>query len=300
MASPSAPGSIAHTHDAAYERRLQTDPEWAMSESAKYFEGTSRLHETLRELRRRFDAVNISYVVLGGMALTIHGYARMTEDIDVLITPAELKRLHDELVGRGYRREFEGGKNLRDTNTNVKIEFVLTGAYPGNGKVQPVSFPDPAATEPVEHEGVKYIGLAALIELKLASGMTGGPDRAKDLVDVQQLITTRQLPRAFDDKLHAHVRSKFTDLWDGLRATPKRFIRLWRNKSLTASAASVTEMAVMLERAAAELRQMQADGVVLEAGGAADDHARLATPNPDIARKYDMHEESEFFGEGDE
>jgi hypothetical protein len=55
-----------------------------------------------------------------------------------------------------------------------------------------------------------------------------------------------------------------------------------------------------LAGAVEELRQMHADGVVLDSGGGtADDYAHLVTTDPEVARKYDMHEESEFFGEDD-
>lgn len=272
-----------------------------MSESARFFDGSSKLHETLRELTKNLDELGMSYVVIGGMALTAHGYARMTEDIDILITRPELKKLHEKLVGRGYKREFAGAKNLRDTNTLVKIEFVLTGDYPGSGQVQPVSFPNPSDTDPVVHDGVKFIGLARLVELKLASGMTGGADRAKDLVDVQQLIKTLSLPRTFSGQVHEYVQAKYEELWDGLRTTEKRYVLLWRNKFLTLEAKSLDEMIATLDHAVQELRNMKADGVVLDpGGGTADDYAQLVTTDPEVARRYDMHEESEFFGDEDE
>ncbi len=45
---------------------------------------------------------------------------------------------------------------------------------------------------------------------------------------------------------------------------------------------------------------MRADGVTLDPeGGTADDYARLVTTHPAVAEKYDMHEESEFFGDHD-
>jgi hypothetical protein len=272
-----------------------------MSESSRFFDGSSRLHETLRDLTKKLDEFGISYVVIGGMALTAHGYARMTEDIDILITRPELKRLHEKIVGLGYKREFAGAKNLRDTNTLVKIEFVLTGDYPGSGKVQPVSFPNPSDTDPVVKDGVKFIGLARLVELKLASGMTGGADRAKDLVDVQQLIKTLSLPRTFSSQVHEYARAKYEELWDGLRATEKRYVLLWRNKFLTLEAKSLDEMIAALDHAVQELRKMKADGIILDPeGGTADDYAHLVSTDPEVARRYGMHEESEFFGDEDE
>jgi hypothetical protein len=272
-----------------------------MSESTRFFAGTSEIHDTLHELTKRLDDLGIPYVVIGGMALTAHGYARMTEDIDVLVTREDLKTIHAKLEGLGYKRAFAGSKNMRDAATGVKIEFVLTGDFPGNGKEQPISFPDPRNTDPVELDGVKFIGLVHLIELKLASGITGGADRAKDLVDVQELIKILTLPRDFAAELHEYVRTKYHELWDGLRAVQKRYVRLWRNKFLTVEAKSLDEMIAGLESATEELLQMRADGVVLDPeGGTADDHAQLVTTHPDVARKYDMHEESEFFGEDED
>jgi hypothetical protein len=272
-----------------------------MAETARYFEGASALQTTLQKLTKRFDELAVPYAVIGGMALTVHGYARMTEDIDVLVTRAGLKTIHAGLVGLGYKRAFEGSKNLRDTETNVKIEFVLTGDFPGNGKPQPISFPTPAEADPVEHDGVKFIGLARLVELKIASGMSGGADRAKDLVDVQQLVTTLRLPRDFADRIDESARAKYWELWDALHATTKRYVRQWRNKFLTVEAKSLDEMITILESATDELRRMRADGVVLDPeGGAPDDYADLVTTDPDVAARYDMHDESEFFDEDDE
>jgi|CZKU01.1.fsa_nt_gi hypothetical protein len=272
-----------------------------MAESDRFFQGNSSLHETLRNLNAKLDEHGIPYVVIGGMALTAHGFARMTEDIDVLVTKADLKKIHTKLVGLGYTRVFEGSKNIRDTNTNVKIEFVLTGDYPGSGKPQPVSFPDPADVESVMLEGVKFVGLHRLIELKLASGMTGGPHRAKDIVDVQQLIKLLQLPRSVDNSLHEYVRSKYDQLWDELQAVKKKYVLLWRNKFLTIDSKSIDDMIETSSGAADELRRMKADGITLDPeGGAGDGYAYLTTTDADVAKKYDMHDESEFFGDDDD
>jgi hypothetical protein len=272
-----------------------------MAESDRFFRGDSGLHETLRNLKAKLDELGISYAVIEGMALTAHGFARMTEDIDLLVTKADLKKIHATLVGLGYKREFQGSKNIRDTNTNVKIEFVLTGDYPGSGKPQPVSFPNPADAEPVVLEGVKFVGLHRLIELKLASGMTGGPDRAKDIVDVQQLIKIRQLPRSVGKDLHEYVRGKYDQLWDDLRAVKKKYVLLWRNRFLTIDAKSIDDVIETLSGAAEELRRMKVDGVTLDPeGGTGDDYAYLTTTDADVARKYDMHEASELFGDDGE
>ena len=76
------------------------------------------------------------------------------------------------------------------------------------------------------------------------------------------------------------------------------YITLWRNKWLTANANSIEDMAASLRAAAGLLDAMRADGVTLDPeGGTADDYAYLVTTDPEVARKYDMHEESEFFSQ---
>ena len=172
------------------------------------------VHQTLHDIARRLDGLRIPYAVAGGMALVAHGYMRTTEDIDLLVTPDGLETIHRELDGRGYLPPFEGSKNLRDTRTGVRIEFILTGQYPGDGKPKPVAFPDPA-TVALEIDGVRYVNLTTLIELKLASGMTN-PGRLRDLADVQELIRVRKLPVKFAGRLSPFVRERFVELWRGI------------------------------------------------------------------------------------
>jgi hypothetical protein len=74
-----------------------------------------------------------------------------------------------------------GSKAVRDTINNVKIDFLLTGDYPGDGKPKPVAFPDPSAAA-IEGEKYRVVSLPRLVELKLAYGMTA-PHRLQDLAD---------------------------------------------------------------------------------------------------------------------
>jgi hypothetical protein len=111
----------------------------------------------------------------------------------------------------GYVPPFMGSKQLRDAESGVRIEFLVTGEYPGDGKPKPVRFPDPA-TVAIDLGGSSMITLPKLIELKLASGMTA-PDRPRDLDDVIQLIRTNELPREFAATLDPWVRGKFDELW---------------------------------------------------------------------------------------
>ena len=186
-----------------------------LREASAYFAGQGRLHSALRRLTQRLDTEEIPYALLGGLALAGHGYPRLTESIDLLLTPSRLERFRQRLVGRGYRPAFSGArKTFRDTETGVRIEIVTAGEYPGDELPKPVAFPDPATPGvTVEMEGVCVVALERLVELKLASGMSAA-HRLRDLADVQDLITRLGLPLTLADRLDLSVRAAYRDLWE--------------------------------------------------------------------------------------
>lgn len=182
-----------------------------MDEGSLFFEGKGRVHQALRKIVKRLDALGIRYAVVGGMALVHHGYRRFTDDVDILVTREDLDKLHREVEGLGYLPPFAGSKQLRDTELSVKIEFLTTGEFPGDGKPKPVAFPEPSAVFE-EDDGIRYIKLPPLVTLKLACGMT--TSRLKDLADVQELIKLKKLPRDFSNELPEYVRPKYLEIWD--------------------------------------------------------------------------------------
>ena len=154
-----------------YEQRLDQNSRWALSEGSIFFEDKGAVQQAMRRIAKRLDELGVPYAIVGGMALFQHGFRRFTEDVDILVTREGLTTIHENLRGRGYLPPFAASKHLRDTELGVKVEFLVSGGYPGDGKPKPVAFPDPA-TVSVEMDGRKYIGLTTLIELKLASGIS--------------------------------------------------------------------------------------------------------------------------------
>jgi len=200
---------------ANHEQRLRQGGDWMLREASAYFAGAGQLRSTLQRLTQRLDAEGISYALLGGLALAELGYPRLTEDIDLLLTPSGLEQFRQRLVGRGYRPAFSGAeKTFRDTETGVRIEIITAGEYPGDGLPKPVVFPEPTAPGVAEEiEGIRVVTLETLIELKLASGMSA-PHRLRDLADVQDLITRLSLPLELVDKLNPWVQPQYRDLWE--------------------------------------------------------------------------------------
>jgi len=200
-----------------YEQRLQEGFGTVLREASEFFMCRGDVYRTLQRLAERLDREGIPYALIGGMALAQHGFVRMTQDVDILLTAEGLEAFRARCVGRGYVLAFpDAQKTFRDTETGVRIEVITTGEYPGDGLPKPVAFPTPdEATE--EREGIRVVNLEKLIELKLASGLTP-PHRLRDLADVQDLIEALQLPLALADELDPSVREKYIELWEQSRS----------------------------------------------------------------------------------
>jgi hypothetical protein len=191
-------------------RALQTAGEFQMGEAPP--------QRAMRKLAAVLAREEIPYAVVGALALNQHGYQRLTVDLDILLTREGLAALKARVLGLGYVERFPGSKGLRDTENGVAIDVLLAGDFPGDGKPKPVAFPDPASASQLI-EGVRYLVLGKLIELKLASGMSA-PHRMKDLADVLELIRAAKLPRELGRELHESVRGKFDELWLAAASAP--------------------------------------------------------------------------------
>ena len=56
-------------------------------------------------------------------------------------------------LSEGSRHFERQRKLLRDAQLGVRIEFIVTGQYPGDGKPKPVAFPQPEDVS-VEQDGI--------------------------------------------------------------------------------------------------------------------------------------------------
>jgi hypothetical protein len=191
--------------------QIRSNYEAGLALARRYFMGDADVQRAAMRITAALRAMGVSYVICGALAVTAHGHARLTQDVDLLLTPEGLRRFKERWLGKGWVERFPGSKGMRDTEHNVKIDVLLTGDYPGDGKPKPVRFPDPAAVA-IDLGGTATIALPKLIELKLASGMTA-PDRPRDLDDVIQLVRANALPREFGEGLDPWVRGKFDELW---------------------------------------------------------------------------------------
>jgi hypothetical protein len=194
-----------------FEQSLANNWQLALREGSMYFDNDSTVHKTVRRIAQRLEEIGVDYVIAGGMCVSRHGFQRFTQDVDVIVTPEGLEQLHASLDGLGYVRPFAASKNLRDAETGVRIDFIVSGQFPGEGKPGPIAFPVPKQVATII-DGIRFVDLIPLIELKLASGQAS--HRGQDLFDVQGLIRTRSLPRDLADQIHPSLRDAYLLKWD--------------------------------------------------------------------------------------
>jgi hypothetical protein len=178
----------------------------------QFFMGRSPIHATMKRLAQTLGEMQIPFAIAGAMAANAHGHSRTTADVDILIRREDLDRFKAEHLGRGWLDKFEGSKNFRDTVTGVNIDALIVGQYPGDGLPKPIAFPAPEDVAEVHEDGIPFVSLKTLLELKLASGMTA-PHRMQDMADVMKLINANDLPLDYAASLNPYVADKFRELW---------------------------------------------------------------------------------------
>jgi Nucleotidyl transferase AbiEii toxin, Type IV TA system len=172
------------------------------------------LRKALADLLRRCRREGVEFAVIGALAMRQHGYARFTEDIDIVTTPEGLATIHERLVGRGLVPQGPGlRKKLRDAARNVRIDILVSGEHAG-APGSPVVYPSPLADAFVPSpDGVRYATLDALLAFKISSGIWGR--RPRDLADAQELIKINGLAEADAERLPEELRPRFLELLAG-------------------------------------------------------------------------------------
>ncbi|HEY2409114.1 MAG TPA: hypothetical protein VGI10_24080 [Polyangiaceae bacterium] len=182
--------------------------------------GQAEAQLALYKLAAILEADGLPYAIIGALALNEYGHRRVTVDVDLVMRDEHLQEFKRQHLGKGYAERVAGTGKLLDTEHGVNIDVLSTGRFPGDDKPKPIAFPDPATTA-LRGERFALLPMPRFIELKLASGMVA-PHRAKDLVDVQELIKSAALSIDVADELHPWVRDKFLELWQ-LAQTPDPF-----------------------------------------------------------------------------
>jgi len=178
----------------------------------EFFIGESDVQKGALRICRCLEEMGIPYALCGGLAVGRHGHLRFTQNVTVLLTRDGLRQFKERWLGRGWVERFAGSKGLVDPDNRIKIDVLLTGEIPGDGKSVPFGFPEPGAVGQPDEDGIRVLRLESLVELKLASGLTS-PARIQDHADVIELIRENRLSKEYAERLHPFVRGKYEELW---------------------------------------------------------------------------------------
>ena len=146
----------------------------------------------LGDVRRLLHAANVPFKLVGGVAVVHHGYARTTEDVDVLIDPGLGASLSPLLATHGFQQV--SPTRLVHLPTGVRVDLLLAGApLPRAGAG---TYPAPG-TLAASNRDPDVVGLPGLLELKLRSR------RHRDDADVVELL--KRLDEARYNEVEAAV-----------------------------------------------------------------------------------------------
>ncbi len=148
---------------------------WAFAAAMK--DDVARVDRALPELLRLLEAADVEYRVAGGLAVLHHGYARTTEDIDILVEVGAETKLAPHLAAFGFLPE--GAHRLRHAATAVRVDLLVEGEPMPRGGAGVYPSPRAVSSSPRDPH---VIDLVALIELKLRA------HRHQDLADVVALL----------------------------------------------------------------------------------------------------------------
>lgn len=272
------------------EERLNGDIRLGLTEGSLYFERAGSVWKTLRRVAALLDQSHIPYAVVGSLAMFLHGYRRFTHNVNLLVTPDGLSAAGERMSG--FQRTGDRSKRFIDMETGVSVLFRTEGDPPGGIAWRQLRFPHPLASSMIE-DGLRFVSLPTLISLKLAAGLSNR-DRLRDIADVQEMIKELCLVESLANELHADVRDEYIAMCRSIDDHAGPFLLLWHWASETRPKC-IEEMIPFSADRVAEIEAMQRDGLRLfEARPHYENAVVLATNDRVVARKYDMHHESEY------
>jgi hypothetical protein len=131
----------------------------------------------LGELRKLLVDAGVAFRLVGGVAVVHHGYARTTEDLDVLVEAAAVPRIDARLAAHAFERTSPA--RLRHAPTGVRVDLLVEGAPLPRDATRTYPSPEAVGESPRDPH---VASLRGLVELKLRAR------RHRDLADVVELV----------------------------------------------------------------------------------------------------------------
>lgn len=157
------------------------------------------MESSFEKLLVRLADADVQFLVVGGVAVTLHGYVRLTEDVDILIQhePDNVARLLHALssYGEGFARELsandftdeEGAIRIVEETEQCQLDvFTRMSGWRFADLIQD------AERFVLASRTIRYASKTALLRLKENSA------REKDRLDASALRQLLENPKAFE------------------------------------------------------------------------------------------------------
>lgn len=143
----------------------------------------SRLVDQIRQALAAFAGEDVSPALIGGLALAAHRVVRATQDVDFLVDADDAGRVHDALLGLGYRCIHRS----EDAANYVRGDEGLDLLYAHRPIARRLL--DEAEPRETPMGAMRVIRVEGLVAFKL-QGFVNDPARTRDLEDIRALLRT--------------------------------------------------------------------------------------------------------------
>ena len=127
------------------------------------------LLQTATECHTLLAAVDVPHVIIGGLAVCLHGYDRGSRDVDLLVRRGDWERICSALESSGY--VWNAFRRAYYSPSNVRVDFRFSSEHVSKGNVP---LPDPADERLCETiNGLPVLALAELLVTKVLAGFSG-------------------------------------------------------------------------------------------------------------------------------
>jgi hypothetical protein len=270
--------------------RLRGNLSLALEEGGLFFERRGSVWATARRMAETLEQRGVCYAVLGGLAAFHHGYRCYGETIEILVSSTGFGQIDNELPG--FYRLPATTRKFIDKETGVSVRFFVGESRAGSIGNTTILYPPPAGVREFD-DGVYFVDLATLLNVKLARGCEELP-LSREIADVQEIIKSLCLTEGLAAQLHPAVRPAFISICRDIDAGAGPFLLLWELPVDIPAPPSLEELIAVAEDSE-RLKAMHRDGVQLyHARPRYENSVVLTTNDRSLARKYDMHHESEY------
>ena len=179
----------------------------------KIGESMDRVELRLRKTVSILETAGIPFAIVGGNAVRIWvaqvdpGAVRATNDVDVLIRPADLENVKRVMADNGYHYRKAAGLDMFLEGENDSVRYAIH-IFLANRMVKQDDYESNPDLEPIEYgDGIRTLPLERLVRMKLNSFRLKDRVHLLDMIDVGLLSESwlAKFPKTLADRLRALI-----------------------------------------------------------------------------------------------